>query len=107
METLKSNKFDWKKVVVVSALLILMALVSGLTVWYFAEDMRQEEAERYEEQISALRTEKAELQERIEAIEETQVDVDEEEEVDEDEADEEEPLVPVDDQAIDEDPLSE
>ncbi len=69
METLKSTKVDWKKLIVVIFLIILTGLTVGLITWYFMADLMHQEVESYEKRINLLQIENTEIQKELKGYE--------------------------------------
>lgn len=101
METLKSTKFDWKKVLVVCGLVFLGMLVAFLITWQYMEDSKQQEVETLQTKINNLESENKELEGKLMLIEEALIDEDEliEEEAETEEDSEEVEMDEVEDSA--------
>lgn len=64
-----STHVDWKKIIIVSLLVILMAIVTATVTWYFVDDIRSKEVSGYQDRIEVLETENKKLQEGLNVIE--------------------------------------
>lgn len=64
-----STQVDWKKLLVVTLLVILTVTVTATVTWYFVDDVRSREVSGYQERIEVLETENKKLQEGLGVIE--------------------------------------
>lgn len=64
-----STQVDWKKILVVTSLIILTVFITATVTWYFVDDVRSREASSYQERIEALEVENKKLQEGLGVIE--------------------------------------
>lgn len=67
MKTLTSIKIDWKKLVVVAAILLLAIVLSVGSTWFFLEDANLKEVESLQSRIDKLESENVGLNQGLEA----------------------------------------
>lgn len=62
METLTSTKFDWKKVLVVTMLVILAGVTTAGITWYMMDGKNAEDNEQNQSEIASLELRVSELE---------------------------------------------
>lgn len=87
METLTSTKFDWKKVLIVTMLVILSGVTTAGITWYMMDGKNAEDNEQNQSEIASLKLRVGELesdQEGLIKAEDCDCDATEEDELTED-----------------------